>query len=152
MDKDREKILKIVSDDMNIKFIANKISDVFYHNILAVDAPNTYNAYNIRDYIMICRIDCLYDKGIITLKVKNELFELFEIYQKLSNRLGEILLSESKEDEDEKDRINEKMEHIEEIFKNYHLWDELDLKEIILKDSRVDNKDLDLEGEINKLR
>ena len=154
MDKDREKVLDILSKDVNTEMQARQIANVFYHNILAIDAPNTYNSYHIQDFLIICRIDCLYDKGVITLKVKNELVELFNIYTLLNQKYGDLLMRDLNGEnvETEMNQLYEQIEHIEKIFSNYHLMDNIDLKEIILNSVRVDNKNLDLEEEIRKYR
>lgn len=154
MDKDREKVLNVLSNEVNVQMQARSIGNVFYHNIMAVNIPNTYNLLHIKEFIIICRIDCLYDKGLITLKVKKELMELFNIYTLLNQKYSDLAIRDLNGEnvETEMNQLYEKIEHIEKIFSNYHLMDDIDLKEIILNSVRVDNKDLDLEEEIRKYR
>ena len=158
MDKDKKDTMAAITQDINIKFQVNKVSDVFYHNILTINTPTTYCDLNIKEFILLYRIECLFDKGLITEKVKDQLFELFNLYKDLLSELGSLLSKEiltddkyTTDEEKRKKELENQCIHIDEIFDNYHLLDEIDLEKVISNSVSVDI-DIDLESEIKKIK
>ena len=158
MDKDKKDTMEVISSEINTRFQVEKVSDIFYHNILAVNAPTTYTHLNIKEFILLYRIECLFDKGLITEKVKEQLFELFNLYKELWKELNELLSKDILTDKEltieesaRKKELENQCIHIDEIFDNYHLLDEIDLEKVISNSVSVDI-DLDLESEIKKIK
>ncbi len=156
MDKERHEVLEKITEDVNIGFSVKTIANIFYHNISAIHTPNTYNRYHVRDFLILCRIDALYDKKLINDETKKELLELFKIYKEINEEINNLAVKAYIDDRvfesEEYNRLSVIIEHIESIFNKYHLIDELDLENILLTMAQVDENDINLSDEINKLR
>ena len=171
MDKDKEETMKIISKEIDTRFQVNTINDIIYHNLFALNAPTTYSHLHIREFILLYRIECLYDNGLITQKVRKDLLELFDIFEQLNKKLEDLLIREKQYDieleymqiendankkvstiRDTINQVTEQIVKIENIFKNYHLQDEIDLHDVISNSVSVDNNNYNYKNELENLR
>lgn len=160
MDKDKEAIMNFISNELNNRFNIELVGDRVYRSYISV--PVVYNEYLIRDFIILYRIDCLVDMGLITNARKNDLLDLFSYYLELNNELVNISLrgirdidennglSDLRVCDNRREEIYKQMSKIERIFNNYHLLDKIDLAKIIASNIRIDNSDLDINTELKR--
>lgn len=171
-DKNKEKVLDFVSSMLNITYETQTVGSMAYHIPLIEPLPEKYNDYKIMDVIFYYRLDCLFEKGLITEATKNRLLKLFDYYKLLDGKATDAVREDTElrrrkdngiskkyelSDEEEHsinlemERVNKKiddiyreMDEIKSYFDNYHLLDELNLGEMIANTVRVENNNLDL--------
>ena len=148
MEKDKKELLDEVSEILNTQYRVDTVGDILYHMPITTKLTSEYNKCILLDFILLCRIDFLYDKGIITQARRDELYELYNDYKNLEDELGKCLGREvSQEESDRRSApIIESMEKINKVFDNYHLNDEINLSELLSATVKVDNPNMDISG------
>lgn len=178
-DQEKEYVMRFLSDMLNSEYDLETVDYKAYH-VPYTDIPRKYGRYKIKTFFFFYRLDCLYEKGLITESIKNQLLELYNYYKELDNQLESyvmkannirrdiedmeykgIKISEEKlrslkneieVEENSAHTIIKKMKEVEEIFNNYHLLEEINLGQLIENSVRVDDENYDLNGEIEKIR
>ena len=177
-DQEKEKVMEFLSSMLNSEYEHQTLKYKAYH-IPYIDIPSKYKKYRISTFIFYYQLDCLFEKGLIDENTKTKLNELYNYYLELDNKLAdysimdndayrrkEILEERNVEDnkeelellEKELSEIKNKMriiflkqEEITKIFANYHLLEEINLGQLIENSARVDDKNYDLNSEIEKI-
>lgn len=142
MDTDRKEVLDFLSSNFDSEFEFKTIGDLIWEadHYYQVNVTRDYDSYTIKEFLILCQIDCLFAKGEITDNDRNCLIKLFYQKKDLYERIG-------KRKSDNK-RLWDKIDKIDEIFAKYNIGD-LDLATVIYNNA-VLNEKVDLNSEIVK--
>lgn len=176
-DQDKEYVMEFLSNMLNNEYDLETVDYKAYH-VPYAEIPRQYGEYKITSFFFFYRLDCLYEKGLITLSVKNKLLELYQYYSELDEEYGDYAMKANnirrdiddmeykgtltetklkelkgkiKKEEHKTLTICNKMKEVKKIFDNYHLFDKINLSELIGNSVRVD-KNIDLDEKISKVR
>ncbi|MBP5684219.1 MAG: hypothetical protein J6X02_03070 [Bacilli bacterium] len=142
MDDERKEVLDFLSGEYNSQFEFKTVGDVIWDamHYYDVEINEDYNSYTIKDFITLCQIDCLLEKGLITEMDRNYLIRLFYQRKDLYAHIGKSSNGSHS--------ISEKIGLIDKIFENYNIG-KIDLSSMIYNNATVKEK-IDLQNEIIK--
>ena len=177
-DQEKENVMEFLSSVLNTEYEYQTLKSKAYH-IPYIDIPSKYKNYRISTFIFYYQLDCLFENGLIDEDTKVKLNELYSYYLELDNKLRDYVIMENdayrrKETLEEKNlghneeelellkkELNEikyemniiflKQKEIAKIFANYHLLEEINLGQLIENSVHVDDKNYDLNSEIEKI-
>ena len=142
MDEGRKEVLDFLSSNYDTEFEFKTIGDLIWEadHYYLVNVTRDYDSYTVKEFLILCQIDCLFAKGEITENDRNCLIRLFYQKKNLADRLGK------RKSDDQ--MLWDKIKKIDEIFAKYNIGD-LDLARMIYNNA-VLNENVDLNSEITK--
>ena len=112
MEKGKKEVLEFLSSVFNVDFGEKNIGDLIWEaeHYYEVKASREYNHYSVIDFLTLYQIDCLYEKGLIVEKDRNNLIRLFYQKKDLFSRIGK------RESDDE--MLSDRIDQIDNGIKN----------------------------------
>lgn len=142
----KKEILSLISNEIRSNFLIKKITDIKYNSITKYQ-NDQYDFLYIIEFLALYKIEKLEKLNLITKEVADNLRELLNLKIKLQNALGEKMIRNIKNNENEEvlNNITNKIIIIDAELNKYHilpLIEDLDLlMEIIIKNENYDIKD-----------
>ena len=144
MEKGKKEVLEFLSIVFNVDFGEKNIGDLIWEaeHYYEVKASREYNHFSVIDFLTLYQIDCLYEKGLIVEKDRNNLIRLFYQKKDLFNRIGK------RESDDE--MLSGRIDQIDKIFAKYNIG-EVSLETLFYNNAKVNEK-VDLDQEMKKIK